>query len=110
MFSANFTKSCSGVCTVYVMFLSMLQGCAPQYLPRAAVGQVSRRKMTVRERERERELAGAGEKRRSVNLRRLGKFPAYNGVVLVKQGRGIPYGDQTEQKPNREERGENGRK
>lgn len=25
-------------CTVYVMFLSMLQGCALQHLPRAAVG------------------------------------------------------------------------
>ena len=35
-------------CTVYVMFLSMLQGCALQYLPRAAVGpgKVSKRKMT----------------------------------------------------------------
>ena len=52
----------------------------------------------------------AGEKRRSVNLRRLREFPAYNVVVLVKHGRGIHYRDQNKNQTERRERRGNGRK
>ena len=48
-------------------------------------------------------LTGAGEKRRSVNLRRWWQFAVYNDVVLVIQGRGIHYEDQNK---NQTERGE----
>ena len=53
------------------MFLSMLQGCALQHLPRAAVGPGKLvRKMTLRERERSERTdlrAVEGEKRRKVS-------------------------------------------
>ena len=56
-------------------------------------------------------LAGGGEKRRSVNLRRLWKFPVHNGVVLVRHRATRHSLWRLEQKPNRQrERRMNGRK
>ena len=88
-----------GVCNVSFHAI----GCALHSLPRAAVGPGKLvRKMTLREISDW--LAGAGEKRRSVNLKRLWKFRVYNNVVLVINGRGIHYEDQN--KTKQRERGE----